>query len=179
MIHIAHNIGLLLKEIREKKGLSQESVAKAAGVGRSTLVHLENGADVRLSKLIAIAKILEVAIEPVSEPNVLAQRRQARLQNAFRMQSLQSAHRRIALDLLQEEPSIAKALADARQMVELWEQKQTCSSFYIETWKRVLSGSLREVGAALSQLDESWEPALLQNTPFGSLIAKNNELRTA
>jgi hypothetical protein len=107
------------------------------------------------------------------------QRKQARLQNAFRMQALQSAHRRIALDLMQGDPSMAKAMIEARRMVEIWERDKTCSLFYIKRWKAVLRGSAREVGKALSRLDEKWELALLQNTPFGSLIGKKSEPGTA
>lgn len=165
-----YNIGPSLRELREKKGLSQEAVAKAAGIGRSTLVHLEGGADARLSKIAAVAKMLGADIEAVAEPRDLAERRQARLQQTVRMQSLQKAHLRIALNLLLDEPSAIEALRDARKMIDLWERDRVCSLFYIETWKRVLSGLPREVGKALSCIDEKWEPALLQNTPFGSLI---------
>ena len=180
MIAIQYKIGPALRKLRENLGLSQVDTAKRAGIGRSTLLHLENGSgDVRLSKLTAVAKILGVEIEPVSEPSVLSQRKQARFQNAFRMQALQSAHRRIALDLLQGDPSIGEAIIEARAMVELWERDKTCSPFYIQRWKDVLQGSAVEIGKALSQLDEKWELALFQNTPFGSLIARKSELRTA
>ena len=174
-----HKLGLTLKRLREQKGLSQVDMAKAAGIGRSTLVHLENGADVRLSMVTAVARVLGVEIEPVAEPSVMFQRKQARLQNAFRMQALQSAHRRIALDLMQGDPAMAKAMIEARRMVEIWERDKTCSPFYIKSWKAVLRGSAREVGKALSRLDEKWELALLQNTPFGALIAGRSELRSA
>ena len=173
-----YKLGLALKRLREQKGLSQVDMAKTAGIGRSTLVHLENGADVRLSMVTAVARVLGVEIEPVAEPSVMIQRKQARLQNAFRMQALQSAHRRIALDLMQGDPSMAKAMIEARRMVEIWERDKTCSPFYIRSWKAVLRGSAREVGKALSRLDQKWELALLQNTPFGSLIAARSELRT-
>ena len=179
MIEKRYNLGLTLKGLREKKGLSQVDMAKAAGIGRSTLIHLENGDDVRLSMVTAVARVLGVEIEPVAEPSVMFQRKQARLQNAFRMQALQSAHRRIALDLMQGDPSMAEAIIEARRMVEIWERDKTCSPFYIKSWKAVLRGSAREVGKALSRLDEKWELALLQNTPFGSLIAGRSELRSA
>lgn len=179
MIHNTHNIGLSLKKLRENKGLSQVHVAKMAGIGRSTLVHLENGADVYLSKIAAVAKILGVEIGPVAEPDGLAQRKQARAQNAFRMQALQNAHRRIALDLLQNDPATARAVIEARKMVEIWERNKTCNPFYIKKWRDVLRGSAWEVGKALSRLDEKWELALFQNTPFGSLIAAKCEPRSA
>src|SRR5258707_7587233 len=172
MIDIQYKIGLALRKLRENRGLSQVNVAKLAGIGRSTLLHLESGTeDVRLSKVTAVAKVLGVEIEPVLEPSVLLQRKQARFQNAYRMQALQSAHRRIAIDLLHDDPSMADALLEARKMVDIWERDRTCSPFYIERWKDVLRGSAPEVGKALSKLDEKWELALLQNTPFGSLIA--------
>ena len=174
-----YKLGLTLKALREKKGLSQVDMARTAGIGRSTLVHLENGADVRLSKVTAVARVLGVEIEPVAEPSLMFQRKEARLQNAFRMQALQSAHRRIALDLMQGDPAMAKAMIEARRMVEIWERDKTCSPFYIKSWKAVLRGSAREVGKALSRLDEKWELALLQNTPFGALIAGSSELGTA
>ena len=162
--------GKSFKDIRENKGLSQDAVAKAAGIGRSTLVHLENGADVRLSKISAVAKVLGANIEAVTESKELAERRQVRLQQTVRVQSLQNAHLRIALNLSFEDPSTVSALEDAKTMVALWEREQSCSAFYIDTWKLLLSGPPRDVGTALSQIDKKWEPALLQNSPFGSLI---------
>jgi len=179
MPHKRYKLGLTLKALREKKGLSQVDVARTAGIGRSTLVHLENGVDVRLSKVTAVARTLGVEIEPVAEPSVMFERKQARFQNAFRMQALQSAHRRIALDLLQDDPSMAGAIAEARRMVQIWERDKTCSPFYIKRWKDVLRGSARQVGKALAHLDEKWELALFQNTPFGSLIARKSEPGTA
>ena len=77
---------------------------------------------------------------------------------------------RISLDLLREEPAVVAALEDARSMVELWARDKTCSPFYIDSWRRLLSGSAREVGAALTYMDKKWGPALLQNSPFGGLL---------
>ena len=164
------SFGNSFKAFRENKGLSQETVAKAAGIGRSTLVHLENGADVRLSRIIAVARALGAEIEAVAEPKELAERRQARLQQTVRVQSLQKAHLRIALNLLLDDPVTVRALDDARKMVDLWEREQVCSPFYIDTWRTLLNGLPGEVGAALSRIDEKWESALLQNSPFGSMI---------
>ena len=165
-----YSIGASLRALREKTGLSQETVAKAAGIGRSTLVHLEGGADARLSKIAAVAKTLGADIEVVAEPKDFVERKQARLRQTVRIQSLQKAHLRIALDLMLGEPTTIKALRDARKMVDLWERDRVCSPFYIKSWKKILGGVPREVGKALSCIDQDWEPALLQNTPFGSLI---------
>jgi len=156
--------------LREKKGLSQEAVAKAAGIGRSTLVHLENGADVRLSKIAAVAKALETHIEARMEPADLAERRQARQQLSLRMLALQNAHLHIALDLLLDEPAAIAALDQAREMVELWARDKVCSGFYIDAWRKLLTGSPREIGAALARMDKKWESALMQNSPFGAML---------
>lgn len=174
MIHNRYELGAALRKLRKNKGLSQEAVAKAAGIGRSTLVHLENGADARLSKIAAVARFLGADIEAVAESSDLAARRQARLQQAIRVQSLQQAHLRIALDLMVGKPATIKALKGAREMVELWERKRVCSPFYIDAWKRVLKGTAQEVGKALSRIDEKWAPALLQNTPFGPLVRQRS-----
>ena len=171
MAQIKHNVfGNSFRLLRERKGLSQESVAKAAGIGRSTLVHLENGADVRLSKIAAVAKALDTEIVAGAEPKDLAERRQVRQQHAIRMLTLQKAHLRIALNLLLDEPAMAAALDAARDMVELWAREKVCSAYYIDSWRRLLSGSAHEVGAALARIDKQWESALLQNSPFGPLL---------
>ena len=164
------DVGQSLRKLREKKGLSQDAVAKEAGVGRSTLVRLEAGADARLSNVAAVAKVLGAEVEAAAEPRNIAQRRQARSEQAARIEALQGAHFRIALNLVLGEPAAIKGLEEARKMVDLWERERVCSPFYIDSWKRILRGSPQEVGKALSRIDAQWARALLQNTPFGALI---------
>lgn len=163
-------LGNSFRALREQKGLSQDALAKAAGIGRSTLVHLENGADVRLSKITAVAEALNTSIETTAEPKALAERRQARLQLSLRLLTLQNAHLRIALDLMLEAPTALAALNEARGMVELWAREKVCSAFYIDTWRQLLSGSSRDAGMALARIDKKWESALLQNSPFGASL---------
>lgn len=165
-----NSLGASFKKLRENKGLSQESLAKTAGIGRSTLVHLEGGADVRLSRIAAVAKALGADVEAVAEPREFAERKFARLQQLLRMQSLQKTHLRIAVRLVLDEPAAIQALDEARKMVDLWEREKVCSAFYIDAWRKLLMGSPREAGAALSRIDEKWEAALLQNSPFAALI---------
>jgi transcriptional regulator with XRE-family HTH domain len=171
MTQIIHKeLGDSFRVLREQKGWSQEAVAKAAGIGRSTLVHLENGADVRLSKIAAVARALNTHIETATESKDIAERRHARLQLSLRVLTLQKTHLRIALDLMLEEPTVVAALNEARSMVELWAREKVCSAFYIDTWRRLLSGSAWDVGTALVRMDKKWESALLQNSPFGALL---------
>jgi transcriptional regulator with XRE-family HTH domain len=58
--HLADNI----KAIREARGLSQQQIAKAAGVPRATWTHLESGAgNPTLAVLIKVANALQVRVD--------------------------------------------------------------------------------------------------------------------
>jgi transcriptional regulator with XRE-family HTH domain len=154
--------------------MSQAHLARLAGIGRSTLVHLEAGADARLSRIAAVAKALGAEIEAISEPRNILQRRQARAEQNARMLALQVAHLWIAAKLLLNDPRAVAGLEDARRMVSLWERERVCSRFYVDSWRQLLKGSPRDVGKAISGMDERWRPALLQNTPFGSLVSRHS-----
>jgi transcriptional regulator with XRE-family HTH domain len=159
-------IGSALRALRESKGLSQDGVARSARIGRSTLVHLEAGADVRLSRAAAVARILGAEIGVLAEHPDLAARRSARAEQAGRMLERRARHIRLAAMLLANQPAACDALREARAMVALWERGKVCSAWYIDTWKVLLAGTPRKVGAALANLDEKWASALVQNTPF-------------
>jgi transcriptional regulator with XRE-family HTH domain len=58
--HLADNI----KAIREARGLSQQQIAKAAGIPRATWTHLESGAaNPTLTVLIKVANALQVRLD--------------------------------------------------------------------------------------------------------------------
>lgn len=53
-----------LKELRQEKGMSIQSLAKAVGIGSSSLCRWENGqADVKGSQLVILAKYFAVTID--------------------------------------------------------------------------------------------------------------------
>ena len=57
-------LGTRVRAFREAAGLTQESLARAAGIGRVTLVRLENGKHTpKVSTLAAIAQVLERPVE--------------------------------------------------------------------------------------------------------------------
>jgi putative transcriptional regulator len=57
-------LGTRVRALREAAGLTQESLARAAGIGRVTLVRLESGKHTpKISTLAAIAQILERPVE--------------------------------------------------------------------------------------------------------------------
>jgi len=58
--HLADNI----KAIREARGLSQQQIAKAAGIPRATWTHLESGAgNPTLAVLIKVANALQIRVD--------------------------------------------------------------------------------------------------------------------
>ena len=57
-------LGTRVRAFREAAGLTQESLARAAGIGRVTLVRLENGKHTpKIGTLTAIAQVLEWPVE--------------------------------------------------------------------------------------------------------------------
>lgn len=56
-----------IKEVREKKSLTQEELALKSGVSRYLISRLENGEDVNITKktMIAIAEALEEAVTSI------------------------------------------------------------------------------------------------------------------
>lgn len=64
------SLGKTIRTARHSRGLSQDQVAKLAGVSRVTLNQLENGTleEMGYSKLIAVLTLLELDLEPKAEP---------------------------------------------------------------------------------------------------------------
>ncbi len=68
-----HTLGQRIRRLRKSAGLSQDALARAAGIGRVTLVRLEKGEQTpRFKTLGAIAKALGVGVsELLVEPEFL------------------------------------------------------------------------------------------------------------
>jgi transcriptional regulator with XRE-family HTH domain len=63
--HLAEN----LRSIRETRGLSQQQIAKSAGIPRATWTHLESGAgNPTLAVLVKVAAALEVRLDELLAP---------------------------------------------------------------------------------------------------------------
>lgn len=65
MIYDITYIGRQFREMRQKLGYSQRTLAQRAGVTQPQLSDLERGANVRLSTLAAVARALDVELVPV------------------------------------------------------------------------------------------------------------------
>ena len=167
------HLGQNLRSARESAKRSQEDVASAAKIGRSTLVHVESGKGASLSKIMAIAHVLGADIVLAGPESRDAARRLARLEQIAKVQSAKEAHLRLAILMLGDAVAGKSLIDDARKTVRLWRVNKSCSPFYITSWTKLLSGSVREVGRSLGAIDERWSNALLQNTPFSSALFPN------
>jgi XRE family transcriptional regulator, regulator of sulfur utilization len=63
------NLGRNIAQLRQARGLSQQQIAKLAGIPRATWANLESGAaNPTLAVLVAVAKALQVRLEELIEP---------------------------------------------------------------------------------------------------------------
>ena len=163
-------LGQNLRAVRESGKRTQEDVASAAKIGRSTLLHVESGKGASLSKIMAIAHVLGADIALAHPESAQAVRRVARLEHDAKVQLAKEAHLRLAVLMLGDAVAGKPLIDDAKKTVRLWRVNKSCSEFYIKSWEALLSGSVREVGKSLGTIDERWSNALLQNTPFSSAL---------
>src|SRR5215510_6693287 len=65
----AANLGRNIQELREARGLSQQQIARLAGIPRATWANLESGAaNPTLAVLVRVAQALQVRLEELIEP---------------------------------------------------------------------------------------------------------------
>ena len=169
---ILNRLGSELRERRRSAGLSQNAAASAAGVGRSTLIHLEQGnTNVSLSNALAIARVVGATVAIQGESADHAERRRLRSEEALKLARRREAHLALSVDLALDRPGANRALADARKMVEIWKRDRTCSALYIDGWSRVLKGEAPKVAGRMRGIDPQWMDAMFQNTPFSRALA--------
>lgn len=58
----------------------------------------------------------------------------------------------------------------ANKRIDLWENNSLCSIFYIEKWRELVLGSSEEMWNELIENKSGNALALMQNSPFSSLI---------
>jgi transcriptional regulator with XRE-family HTH domain len=160
-------IGKALKRARLVENLSQDVVCAAAGVCRSTLVHIESDKDVQLGKLNKVAGVLGLRIGVDDGSARKMATRLSRLEVAKRDADAHSKHLRIALRIVLDASEFDRLITNAASTVDLWESKKTCSATYIDRWRELLRGSPTEIAQKVtSAMSSEWGPALRQNTPF-------------
>jgi transcriptional regulator with XRE-family HTH domain len=164
---LAAQCGKLIKEERVRLGLKQDDLAKKARVSRAVLSRLERGRHKAVQSDTLDRLMSALALSPQlhrsAEPGEL--RRLARLEQEIRLRQRRERHLRLALELADDEVAAAAKIAKARERVELWRIKKSCSPFYIERWSGLLARPAKEIAREMSSLGE-WQDALFQNSPW-------------
>ena len=159
------------RALRIAKGMTQQALADAAGVSRTTMVQIEKGKDAQLSSLAMIGQVLGVNFGVLKESPELARRRQARVDLQAKLAASREKHLKVALTFALGGAQAMALKKDALRIVELWQQQQLCSPVYIKGWQKILNAEPKQIAKSLSTMDDEWGPAMRQNTPFAARLA--------
>lgn len=161
----APKIGALIHRTRLARGLTQQQLARSARVSRTVLSRLEQG------KALAVqSDVLDRLFEALgTELPVGAAgddlRRQARAEQQRRLEANRTRHLRLAVALASDARTAEPLIARARERVELWRARRSCSPRYIEGWAQALNLPPVGVAQAMSGFGD-WEDAMFQNSPW-------------
>lgn len=159
--------GIMVRNHRALKGWTQEELARNAGVSRTLLSNLESG-KARPVQTDVLERLLgALGVEPrlVGGSLALELKKQVRAEQQYKLERQRNRHLRIAVTLAADEKLARSMVARARERVELWRDKRSCSPYYIKRWSRLLGLPPRKLAAAMSGLGE-WEDAMFQNSPW-------------
>lgn len=164
---LAEQYGKIIRERRSQAGLKQEELAARANVSRAVVSELERGKRkvVQSDTVERLFAVLGVQPHVLQQPDRDSARQLARLQQALKLGEQRERHLRLAFELSQDERAAARKIAKARERVELWRRKKSCSRFYIDRWSRLLALPPRQLAGEMHRLGD-WEAALFQNSPW-------------
>lgn len=157
-----------LRALRIARGMTQQALADAAGISRTTLVQIEKGKDAQLSSIIMAGQILGVTVGVFQESPEMARRKQARADNQVKLAASREKHLKIAVKFALGGAEATALKKDALRIVKLWQDKQLCSPIYIERWLKILNAKPAQIAQSLATMDDEWGPAMRQNTPFAT-----------
>lgn len=160
------SIGKALRSLRISRGMTQQALATAAGISRTTLIQIEKGKDAQVSSVEVAGQVLGVGFGILSEPPEITRRRQARADNQTKLAASREKHLKLAVKFALGGAEAIALKQSALRMVRLWQEKDLCSPVYIERWLKILDAEPRQVAQSLLAMDDDWGPALRQNTPF-------------
>ena len=159
-----------LRALRIAKGMTQQALAEAAGISRTTLVQIEKGKDAQMSSIAMTGQVLGVTVGVLQESPEIARRRQARANNQTKLAASREKHLKIAVKFSLNGAEAIALKKDALRIVSLWQDKQLCSPVYIERWLKILNAKPIQIAQSLATMDDEWGPAMRQNTPFATLL---------
>ena len=159
--------GILVKKHRALKGWTQEALARNAGVSRTILSNLESGKAKPVQTDVLERLLGALGIEPrlVGGSLSMELRKQARAEQQSKLEQQRNRHLRVAIALAGNGKLARSMIAKARERVQLWRDKRSCSPYYIKRWSTLLSLPPRKLAGAMSTLGE-WEDAMFQNSPW-------------
>lgn len=164
-------LGAALRSLRLAKAMSQQALAAAAGISRTTLIQIEKGKDAQVSSVELAAQVLGAEFGILSESPAMARRRQARADHQAKLAASREKHLKIAVKLALGGVEAVSLKEHALRMVDLWREKALCSPVYIERWRHILNAEPPQVAQSILAMDEEWGPALRQNTPFATAMS--------
>ena len=91
------NIANDLRALRIAKGMTQQALADAAGISRTTLVQIEKGKDAQMSSIAMAGQVLGVTVGVLQESPEIARRRQARVDNQTKLAASREKHLKLAV----------------------------------------------------------------------------------
>lgn len=164
-IDASQSIAEICRRQRKALALKQDDAARLIGVGRTTIVAIENqrAGGVAFDTALAFADAVGVRIDaaPKNRDREIIERRLVRAEHAIALERRRARLLPIALNLKADQIKQAKA------QVDLWEKDETCSRLYIDRWREVLAGPASTVGKKIGKCVESeWGSAMVQNSPF-------------
>ncbi|MEP7181383.1 MAG: helix-turn-helix domain-containing protein [Betaproteobacteria bacterium] len=164
---LAEQLGNLVKDHRARKGLKQADLARSAHVSRSVVSRLEQGnaSAVQTDILDRLFAVLEVSPSVADGASPNEARKQARLEQERKLERQRNRHLRLAIHLADDEEAAEILIAKARERVELWRRKASCSPYYVDRWSQLLDLPPRKMAKAMASLGD-WEDALFQNSPW-------------
>lgn len=160
------NVGKALRSLRLSKGMSQQALAAAAGISRTTLIQMEKGKDAQVSSFELAGRVLGVEFGLLSDSPDMVRRRQARADHQAKLAASREKHLKLAVKFALGGAEAIALKENALRMVQLWKEGDLCSPVYIERWLDILNAEPKQVAKKLLAMDDTWGPALRQNTPF-------------
>lgn len=163
---LAVEFGVLIRNGRTAKGLTQAELARVAKVSRTVLSRLEQGKPrpVQTDVLDRILHVLDLTPR-LAAVSALDERRRARMEHQANLYQKRSRHLRLAVDLASNPAHARRQIAKAKDRVELWRRNKTCSPFYIKRWSAMLALPPGQLARRMTSLGE-WEDALFMNSPW-------------
>lgn len=161
------DLSSLVRARRRELKLSQQQLAKAAAVSRTTLSHVERGKapHVQMDVLERILRALDLAPRLAAGAAPDAGRLAARMAHQARLHAQRERHLRLAVALAADPRAARGKIVRARNVVDLWRRNRSCSPQYIRRWTALLALPPAQLAQRMASLAD-WEDAMFQNTPW-------------